>query len=60
MTKNLLAMWETWVTPLGQGRSIQKGMVTLSTILVSRILWTDKPCRLESMRITKCQTCLSD
>ena len=34
MVENLPAMWETWVAPLGQGRSMQKGMVTHSSILV--------------------------
>ena len=60
MVENLPAMWETWVAPLGQGRSMQEGMVTHSSILVCRILWTEKPCRLQSMGITKSQTCLSD
>ena len=60
MVENLPAMWETWIGPLGQGRSMQKGMVTHTSILVRRILWTEKPCRLQSMGITKSQTCLSD
>ena len=33
MVENMPAMWEIWVTPLGQGRSMQKGMVTHSSIL---------------------------
>ena len=60
MVENMPAMWEIWVTPLGQGRSMQKGMVTHSSTFVSRSLWTEKPYRLQSLGITKCQTCLSD
>ena len=33
MVENMPAMWETWVTPLGQGRSMQKGMATHSALL---------------------------
>ena len=34
MVENMPAMWETWVIPLGKERSMQKGMVTHSSILV--------------------------
>ena len=34
MVENLPAMWETWVAPQGQGRSMQERMVTHSSILV--------------------------
>ena len=33
MVKNLLAMWETWVQSLGGEYPLEKGMVSLSSIL---------------------------
>ena len=51
MVENLPAMWETWVAHLGQGRSMQKGMVTHSSTFVSRSLWTEKPYRLQSLGV---------
>ena len=41
MVKNLPAMQETWVQSLGQEDPLEKGMATLSSILVWRIPWTD-------------------
>ena len=41
MVKNLLATQETLVWSLGQEDALEKGMVTHSSILVWRILWTD-------------------
>ena len=32
----------------GSGRSVEKGMATHSRILAWRILWTEKPCGLQS------------
>ena len=49
MVKNLPALWETWVRPLGWEDLLEKGMVTHSSILVWRILWTEEPDRLQSM-----------
>ena len=46
MVKNLLAMQETWVLPLGQEDPLEKGMATHSSILAWRIPWTDEPNRL--------------
>ena len=34
---------------LGSGRSLEKGMVTYSSILAWRILWTEEPGGLQSM-----------
>ena len=43
MMKNLPAMQETWVQPLGQEDPLEKGMATHSSILDWKILWTVKP-----------------
>ena len=43
MVKNQPAMWETWVESLGQQDPLEKGMVTLSSILTCRIPWTEEP-----------------
>ena len=48
--KNLPAMWETGVWSLGQEDSLEKGMATHSSILGWRILWTEEPDGLQSMR----------
>ena len=41
--KNLLAMQETWVQPLGQEDPLEKGMANHSSILAWRIPWTEEP-----------------
>ena len=40
--KNLPAMRETWVQPLGWEDPLEKGMATHSSILAWRILWSHK------------------
>ena len=40
LVKNLPAMWETWVQPLGWEDSLEKGTATHSSILAWRIPWT--------------------
>ena len=40
--KNLTAMWKTQVRSLGQGDALEKGMLTLSSILAWRIPWTEE------------------
>ena len=47
--KNLPAMEETQVWPLGQKDPLEKGMATHSSILAWRIPWTEEPGRLQSM-----------
>ena len=47
--KNLPAMQETWVLPLGREDPLEKGMATHCSILAWRISWTEKPCGLQSM-----------
>ena len=49
MVKNLPAMQETWVCPLGQEDSLKKGMATHSSVLAWKIPWTEEPDGLESM-----------
>ena len=40
LVKNLLAMWETWVRPLGWEDTLAKGKATHFSILTWRIPWT--------------------
>ena len=47
MIKNLPAMQETWVQPLGQEDTLEKGKAIHSSILVWRIQWSEDPGRLE-------------
>ena len=47
--KNLPAVWETQAQSLGWEDSPEKGMVTYSSILAWRILWTEEPGGLQSM-----------
>ena len=39
---------ETWVQSLGREDPLEKGMATRSSILAWRILWSEKPGRLQS------------
>ena len=43
MIKNLPAVQETHVSFLGREDPLEKGMVTHSSILPWRILWTEEP-----------------
>ena len=47
--KNLPAMQETKVLPLGQEDPLEKGMATHSSILAWRIPWTEEPSGPQSM-----------
>ena len=49
MVKDPLAMWETWVQPLGLEDPLEEGMTTHSSILAWRIPWTERPGGLQSM-----------
>ena len=40
LVKNLPAMWETWVQPMGWEDSLEKGKATHSSILAWRTPWT--------------------
>ena len=47
--KNLPAMLETWVRSLGLEDSLEEEMATHSSILAWRMLWTEKPGKLQSV-----------
>ena len=49
MIKNLPVMQYIWVQSLGPEIPLEKGMATLSSILVWRIPWTEAPGVLQSM-----------
>ena len=40
LVKNLPAMWETWIRPLGQEDPLEQGTATHFSILAWRIPWT--------------------
>ena len=46
--KNLPALQDTGVRSLGREDPLEKGMPTHSSILAWKILWTEKPLRLQS------------
>ena len=46
--KRLPPMRETWVQSLGREDTLEKEMVTHVSILAWKILWTEKPGRLQS------------
>ena len=48
--KNLPAMQETRVQSLGGEDPLEKGIATHSSIIASRIPWTEEPGRLQSTR----------
>ena len=53
MVKNLPVMQETWVRSLGQEDSLEKGMVTHSSILAWRTPWTEELGGLQSMGLQR-------
>ena len=48
MLKNLPAIREAWVQPLGQEDPLEKGMATQSSVLAWRIPWTEETDKLQS------------
>ena len=48
--RNLPAIWKTQARSLGWEDLLEEGMVTQSSILAWRILWTEEPGGLQSMR----------
>ena len=48
IVKNLPAMWETWVQPLGQEDPLEEGVATHSGILTWEIPWSEEHGRLQS------------
>ena len=49
MVKNLTAVQENGVQPLGRENPLEKGMATHFSILAWRIPWTEEPGGLQSM-----------
>ena len=49
VVKNLPAMRETRVQPLGREDPLEKGMATHSSILAWKSPWTEEPSKLQSM-----------
>ena len=47
MRRNLRAVQESWIQPLGWEVPLEKGMATHSNVLVWRIPWTEEPGRLQ-------------
>ena len=47
MRRNLRAVQESWIQPLGWEDPLEKGMATHSNVLVWRIPWTEEPGRLQ-------------
>ena len=60
MIKTLPAMQETWVQSLGWEDPLEKETATLSSILAWEMQWTEEPGRLQTMRLQKSQTQLSN
>ena len=60
MVKNLPAMRETQVQPLGGGDPPEKGMATHCSILAWRMPWTEEPGGLTVHGVAKSWTRLSD
>ena len=60
VVKNLPAVQETQVPPMGQEDSLEKEMATNSSILAWKIPWMEEPSRLQSMGLQNSQTQLSN
>ena len=56
MVKNLPAVQETWVLPMGWEDPLEEKMATHSSILAWRIPWTEGPGELQSMGLQKSHT----
>ena len=58
--KESACMWETWVQFVGWEDPLEKETATLSSIHAGEMQWTEEPGRLQSMRLQKSQTQLSN
>ena len=56
VVKNLPAMRETWFNPWLWEDPLEKRMATHSSILASKIPWTEEPGGPDSMEVTKSWT----
>jgi len=50
-SKNLSAVWETWVPSLGWEDPLEKGMATQSSIFAWRIPWREEPDGLHTVEL---------
>ena len=57
--KNLPAMQETYIQPLGLEDHLERGMATQSSVLAWRVPWTEEPDGVQSM-VAESWTQLSD
>ena len=53
MVKNLTAVQKTQIQSLSLEDSLEKGMVTYSSILVWKVPWTEEPGRLQSIGLQR-------
>ena len=53
MVKNLPAMQEMQILPLGEEDPLEEGMTTHSSILAWEISWTEEPGGLQSMGLQR-------
>ena len=53
VVKNLSAMQEVQIIPLGREDHLEKGMATHTSILAWRSPWTEEPGRLQSMGLQR-------
>ena len=60
MVKNPPAMQEMWVQSMDQADPLEKEMATHSSTLAWEIPWTEEPGGLQSMRLGKSRTQLSN
>ena len=51
--KNLPAIWETQVQSMGWEDPLEEDLVTHSSVLAWKILWTEEPGRLQSIGLQK-------
>ena len=60
MIKNLPAIQDTWIRSQGWEELLEKGTATHSSILAWEIPWTEEPGGLQSIRVSKSWTWLSN
>ena len=53
MVPAMQEMQETRVLSLGQEDPLEKGMASYSSVLACRILWTEEPGRLQSIKLQR-------
>ena len=56
MAKHLPAMRETWIQSLGQEDLLEKGKPIYFSFLAWRTPWTEKPGRLQFIRVAELDT----